>query len=798
MSSTLPVGSMHLKRFTNFAASVLALLLLTSIAAGQVPSYSYIVELTEEPDAYRVTEASPAARAAMQRMREERVVAQQQTVRSLLTLGGAQPFGSVSTVANALFVWMPEAMANRLASAPGVRRIVRAHEVRLLLDNAVPLHRVPEAWLRIGGDDLAGAGIKIGIIDTGIDVTHPGFQDTSMQMPEGFPLVNRESDLKYTSNKVIVARSYLSVLGESDSSARDSDGHGTAVAMAAAGVIVDTANGQISGVAPKAWLGSYNIFYRSGGARSDLVLKALDDAVRDGMDVINLSLGSPFAPRPEDDIFGDAVDRAAAMGVVVVVAAGNDGPEPFTIGDTGVTRRAISVGATWNSRVLAGSVTLGNGEVFPAIPSAGESPSEPLSAPLDDITALDPSGLACDPLPAGSLSGGIAFILRGACFFEDKLKNADAAGAIGALIYTDADRPDAIPMAVGTATLPAAMVSHADGLLIKEALAQQPSLTATIDFQTSVPTDPHRLVSFSSRGPSTDLGIKPDLVAVGEALNTAALGGGFSVVGGTSFSAPLVAGAAAALMGARPGLAVDHYRSLLINAADALVLSSGEPAPVMHAGGGVLDLEGSLTSTVTAYPTALSFGAAGEVVTRQLTVFNLGDAGETLAIWAQPHGTGAAPTLSTASLAIPAREARTITVEMAGTGLAEGSHEGMIRIEGSQPGSRIHVPYWYAVRSDTAATLKIVDSAESGSTGGTVLRAISVRVTDAAGVPLDTPPTVTVVSGGGSVIRVYSDGPYYPGLWEVNVRLGPTAGENVFRVEQGELSEEVVIEGKSL
>jgi len=775
--------------------AILWLLLWTSSAAAQPVPNQYIVELTDEPVAVQTARSPWPNNERTLEIRRDAVRARQQDVERLLALFGAQPIGSASTVANAILVRVPDAVAERLAALPGVRRVVQAYEMHLMLERAVPLHHVPDAWLQIGGSDRAGAGVKIGIIDNGIDQSHPGFVDSSIPTPEGYPRVNDASDIEFTSNKVIVARSYLTFLGEFDDSARPSDSHGTAVAMAAAGVIEQTADGQISGVAPKAWLGSYNVFPRDGGStRSDLVLKAFDDAVNDGMDVINLSLGSSLARRPEDDILDAVFERAADMGVVVVTAAGNEGPEPFTLGDTGVPSSALSVGASWNDRVFAGSVSLSSGQVFPAIPSDGTTPALPLSAPIQDISEIDLSGLACDPLPSGSLTGKIAFILRGVCFFEDKLDHADAAGAVGAIVYTVADQPDAITMAVGSADLPAVMIGHSDGLLIKGALGGNTGLNATIDFQvTGQTTDPNRLASFSSRGPSTDWSIKPDLLAVGTSIRTANLGSGYSVTEGTSFSTPLVAGAAAVLMGDRPGYPVPHYRSMLVNAATPLILTSGEPASVQDAGGGLLNLAASVETRLTADPVSLSFGIESGTWEHPLTIFNLGSTAETMTVSVQASA-GVPPTVSAVSLTIPAGDSRTVNVTMAGTGLAPGRYEGMIWVQGSQPGSTIHVPYWYGVSSGVAEKVKIIDPIESGRAGSYKFPAFYIRATDTSGIPLATPPTVTVVSGGGAVMSVYAD-ELFPRLYAVNVRLGPTPGENVFRVEHGTVSEEVTIEG---
>src|SRR5436305_8355871 len=288
------------------------------------------------------------------------------------------------------------------------------------------------------------------------------------------------------------------------------------------------------------------------------------------MDVISMSLGTNVAVRLEDDPEVQALSQAAAMGVIVVISAGNNGPDPATIGSPAVTPSAIAVGASNNDRFFAGSLLLAGGKTLAAMPAATLAMPAPVAAPLADVANLDGTGLGCDPLPAGSLSGAIALIFRGTCTFEVKLNNAQAAGAIAATIYDNVPGEDPITMSIGGATLPAGMISNADGLQLRAQLAN--AITGTLDF-TPAPafSNPARISSFSARGPNVDFGIKPDLLAVGQNLYTAAETidpngvlynpSGYVVEQGTSFSAPLVAGAAALIKSARPGLTVDQYRS---------------------------------------------------------------------------------------------------------------------------------------------------------------------------------------------------------------------------------------------
>src|SRR5260370_5265838 len=266
-----------------------------ALAAAAVPN-QYIVEIEGDPVAVHLARQAPRAslRSETARQKRSQIRDQQRTVRAQLEAAEARVMGSLDTVANALIVSIPDGKAASLASIPGVLRVHPVRRFKLSLDHALPLHHVPEAWQQVGIGN-AGAGTKIGVIDTGIDVDHQGFQDPSLTVPSGFPRVNASSDLAFTNNKVIVARSYAALFEspDPDTSARDHVGHGTATSMAAAGVANTGPLAAISGVAPKAWLGSYKVFGSPGvndSATDASIIKAIEDAVNDGMDVINLSL----------------------------------------------------------------------------------------------------------------------------------------------------------------------------------------------------------------------------------------------------------------------------------------------------------------------------------------------------------------------------------------------------------------------------------------------------------------------------------------------------------------------------
>jgi minor extracellular serine protease Vpr len=790
---------------------IAVLLLAPALVAENVPG-RYIVELTTESvsDHVAALPARSATRTASASAHRTRVRSEQQTLRPQIERRNAQVLDSVDTVANAMFVQAAEADAAQLASMPGVKRVLPVRKLHMVLDRAVLLHKVADAWNQVGAD-RAGQGVKIAIIDSGIDSTHAGFQDSSLTAPDSFPRANATSDLAYTNGKIIVARSYVSLLPnrDPDRSARDHVGHGTALAMVAAGVRNAGPLATITGVAPKAWLGNYKVFGTPGyndSASEDAILKAMDDATADGMDIINLSLGSDLAPRLTDDPLAQAVERASRAGTIVVVAAGNNGPALNTISSPATAPSAIAVGATSNDRTFAASVDVPGLSSVVAVLGDGPAPSTPITALLSDVAALDSAGLACAALPANSLSDRVALISRGTCTFETKVNNAQRAGAVAALVYSTADSPDPIPMSLGTATLPAEMVSYSDGIAIKQTLASQPSLAGTLRFAlASVPVIANRLTDFSAAGPSVDTGIKPDITAVGGdiyvAVQTLDLNGdmydpsGYLLVDGTSFSTPLVAGAAALVKSARPGLSVDQYRSLLINAAATAGTHTGGTAGIQQAGAGLLDASAALRSTVTAYPALLSLGSgsADTQISRVLTLTNVGAGTETFAIAATPRTGGATLSVASSTVELAAGASIDLAVSWNGAGQASGTYEGVLTITGTSSGTKVNVPYWYAVATGVPANITILDGIASARRGSVQQQAVLFRITDVSGLNLATAPQATSVSGGGTVRAVTSYDSEVPGMFGIDVQLGPVAGTNVFRIQAGDVTADVSI-----
>ena len=791
-------------------------LLSIPLLAGIVPG-RYIVELSGESAAQYIARTVPQGRrhAALLgpqgQAARARVQSSQAAVRTRLERSGARVIGSLDTLGNVLFVQMPAARVASLGRLTGVRRVLPERTYQLMLDHALPLHKVPEAW-NLGGAYPQGAGIKIAMIDTGIDITHPGFSDAGFQAPAGFPVVGADGDKVYTNQKVIVARSFVSncLAADPDTSAQDDVGHGTSTAMAAAGVENTGPLATITGVAPLAYLGNYKVFGSPGvndATNSCAIDEGVESAVNDGMDVISLSVGAVPAPRVADDVEAQILENAVSVGVVVVVAAGNNGPDPNTIASPGTAPDVITVGAMNNDRMFAAPLTVGNNGPYVSLPGDGPQPASPISAPLTDISLqVDTSGLACNALPANSLKGSIALILRGTCLFQDKLNNAQQAGAVGAVVYTYASSPDAITMDVGDATLPAVMVSYADGLTIKLLAAN--AVDANMSFsEAPFSIDPNTLAPFSSLGPSVDLSIKPDLVAVGENIYTAAersdpygelySADGYVISQGTSYSTPLVAGAAAVLKAARPGLTPLECKSLLLDSAAPAFPAPDQAESVQNAGAGMLDLSAAVLATLAVNPASVSFGTGAGTATLSSTLrlSNIGYTSDTFQISVAPAGSSPAPVAAEGSVRLDSDTYVDVPLSLKVNGLAPGAYEGFIEIQAVNSGTSVRVPYWYGVASPTPAHITVFFVASGLAAKAAANDAILFRVTDASGIADESvTPTVTVSSGGGSVVGVASADSFSPGLWTVDIRMGPAPGaSNVFNITAGGVTVAVTI-----
>lgn len=821
------------------------------LAAAPARSGRYALILSDEPVANRVTSREQLQSVAAVGYRRQ-IQARQDSLRQELGARRITVTGSVQTLLNAVFVHAgPEHLAE-LQSLPGVVGVVALRRYNLNLNRAVQVVDAPAAWTTLGGVGSAGLGMKIGILDTGIDETHPAFQDPSLPMPSGYPICSGD-DCKHVTNKVIVARSYVRMLAAGsdpanpaadsrpdDYSMRDRVGHGTATASIAAGFTNTGPAATITGVAPKAYLGIYKIFGSPGvndSTTDDVIIQALEDAMNDGMDVASLSIGAAAVVSPLDtgaacgltgnapcDPSALAAENAVKLKMLVVAAAGNDGDSGFhiiptlsTIETPGDAPSVLAVAAVTNSHTFRQMVGLTGADAPSGLQSVtaqfGDGPGLPAAGPMVDVTSISSDPTGCSALPAGSLTGAIVLVRRDptACTFLVKVQNAESAGAIGVVIYMNTFGPLFTPGGLTGTTIPTAMISNSSGNALRTFLVSNPRHPGVMNPNTEVDVTGSLLVEFSSMGPSIqNLGLKPDVAAVGQDMYMATQnydpdGVMYNLVryisaDGTSFSTPMVSGAAALVKQRHPNFQPLQIRSALINTASPNVLdTSGNSPGVLGVGGGKLDVNAAVMTPVTVNPATISFGALNSAtlpLSQKLQVLNSGPGAVALNVAVNATSSSAQASLAVdkKTLSLAAGASDTVTVTLSGTTPTAGEYEGAISLQGS--GVSLNVPYVFLMGNGNAAnytylTAQSCDAISCFGFEGTVSEHIvdscvtrpgclSFRLFDDFGVPVVGAPVTWSVSAGGGTIEASDAKTDKNGVATAQVVLGPTPGSQVF------------------
>src|SRR5947199_653100 len=507
---------------------------------------------------------------------------------------GAKITSEYDISVNAVAVQLNGATLQTIAAAPMVERVGYNALYHPSLSESYKIIKASGAWTAGGGRATAGAGIKIGDIDTGIDETHPFFNPAGFSYPDGFPKCDAadstshtpDQDCEYVSPKVIVAKVFYNKANHQNLDAQAIQDHGTHTAGIAAGIYDPSLNAVVngvsiddmSGIAPGAWLGNYNVFPGSvDNARSEDILNAVDAAIADGMDVLNLSLGGSY--HGNNDLLAIGLDNAVDAGLVVAVAAGNSGPGQGTVESPGRARKIITVGASTNKHFVgqpftypaSGGTTIGAAVgQFPPLPAG--SFGLWFNTQLNACTSVDPGA-----------SGNVVVVNRGSCTFSTKVRNAIAAGAIGVVVINNV-AGDPIAMGKdggGGDDLPAVMISKNDGAALRT--ANPPDASASATFQEFVTTNQDILAGFSSQGPTAvDFAVKPDVTSVGVNVLSSITcvdkpagcpgdGSGWAFFSGTSMSTPHIAGSAAVLLQLHNDWSPAQVKSALVNRADLLV-----------------------------------------------------------------------------------------------------------------------------------------------------------------------------------------------------------------------------------
>jgi hypothetical protein len=670
-------------------------------------------------------------------------------------LPNAQIQYEYDVVLNGLAVQARWGDLDAIGRLPGVKAVELEREYQPQMDASLPLIGLGSGsmdgewtdsglWAAVGGHANAGAGIKIADIDGGLDFSHPCFDPAGYTYPAGYPKYDNADDARLVTPKVIVARAYFrpddppqySHDARDDPVAAAGGGHGThtagtlacnygTVAPAVPGYITTT----ISGVAPKAYLMVYRVLYAGVVSQASVgmtpeFIAAINDAVRDGADVVNNSWGAT-ATSTAGNLMTEAYSAAVDAGVVVVFIAGNEGPGRGTISDLGLGGKFISVGASMTGRSfgLPLSVTSGGAGVtvpitliqLAAIPGDGPQVTTAISGPFKYDAS---NALGCSAFAPGTFAEQIAVIRRGTCDFAVKVNNAVAAGATMVVIVNNAPGPPQWMGFLAETTRPSVMVAQHNGNDLINWYTAHPGVSTLSILPTFEPIiDPalqDSLADFSSRGPTPDMLIKPDLVAPGSPiLSASTTDSRFEMKEGTSMAAPHVTGAAALIKQLHPDWTPAQIKSALMTTAAQPASLGTDPTA---RGSGRLDLSHPHDPGLTFDNPSVSFGllTAGTVVTKTVMAKNVTSASLTFAVTAVPSA-GVAPVVP-AQITLPANG--TATFDLVLTAGPAGDAYGNINLSDGSANHTLHIPYWARSVADlgTAQVLLIDDSTGPGCT----------------------------------------------------------------------------------
>jgi minor extracellular serine protease Vpr len=689
-------------------------------------SVAAIVELESEPVArhQRMTEQSPrrvvdfessSARAYEAVLDDEHASFK---ARARLVSPNLRVQTEIRKLVNAVSIEVSQTELAAIAALPGVKRVELVREMHAFLDTSVPLINSPALWEKLGGVGVAGQGVKIAILDTGIDITNPLFSDAGFTAPAGFPKTSPGSE-NLVNSKVIAAKSFVT----GGLSALDQNGHGSNVAGIAGGSVTISPLGTISGVAPMAYLGNYRVLGANGSGRTDLIARAIDEAVADGFDVLNMSFGGDAGT--ELDVVSSACENAVAAGRVAVIAAGNAGSDEMTIASPGISPSAITVAATTNGHLVGPVISVDQASpVDGSLVKIGSASGNAVT--LDDslkslpYTFVDPAGRGCGSLPASSLTNKVALIERGVCAFADKVNNAAAAGARAVVVFNKdiSEGSDGgetvINMDVAGTSIPSVFVPRSAGIAMRDFVAANPTATISIAPIGSRTATSDLLAGFSARGPSSLELLKPDVAAPGVVIYSAAIKNGdasvgvvdksgFLAISGTSQATPHVAGAVALLKQLHPTWSPDQIKSALMNSATTDVFTGADKtvrSGVLATGAGRIDLARASSVNATITPASLSFGInklkkKNVTVTIDLSVTNQTGAQRSYGISVEQldPGDGISVTPSADALTINGGQTSTVTItSFALKGSERRDYTGYILV--SSEGQTLRLPYW--------------------------------------------------------------------------------------------------------
>ena len=730
-----------------------------------------MVELSGDPVAVAQSKAGKTLSDARASEIRSGLKKSQDKVKTEIQHRGGKVLSQMQSAFNGMRVNLPRKQINAVAGLPGVKSVSVARTYSIENAVSVPFLGVPQVWQK---SNYHGEGVKVAIIDTGIDYTHADFDGPGTV--EAFNQAKASKSFTPTA-RVKGGTDFVGDDYNADPSADDyqptphpdanpldCQGHGSHVAGTAAGGGVkadgsaytgpydsSTPNTKFKvgpGVAPKADLYALKVFGCTGS--TDVVVKAIDWAVKNHMDVINMSLGSTYGTA--DDADSIAAQNAQAAGVVVVASAGNSGPNPYLTGSPGAARGVISVAAVDSTKSFPGASLKIGGSTIAAINANGaDLPNDPLKVVYvnDDTNTGENEALGCSAdafTHAGVHSGGnqIAVVQRGTCARVAKAIFGQQAGAAAVvMVNTDSTYPPYEGQILEnpdngdkyTVTIPFLGVRSTDNTALKNADGQNLTLTAA-DLQ-----NPgfKGYASFSSGGPRTgDSGLRPAISAPGVSISSVAVGTGTdsTVLSGTSMASPHVAGVAALARQAHKDWKAGEIASALVSTADPANVAGYR----LTLGGGLVDTKQVVDTSVyaygdtfkgnagTVYDATLSFGfsepSSSYKATKTLTLVNKSSKKVTFSLSNEKtkQSRKASVSFSPKKVTVSAKKTRTVKVTLRANASDLGNAmstadqfsfrevSGNVKITTSGGQGTLRVPYLLVPRAQAkvAASQKVI------------------------------------------------------------------------------------------
>lgn len=518
-----------------------------------------------------------------------------------------------------------------IAKIPGVKAISESTEYTRpeVEPNMVHSKELVQAQLAWDKYDFKGEGMVVGVIDTGIDPSHRDMVLTDdalgdITSTEVAALLADSSieDGKYFTAKVPYGYNYM----DKNQEVRDIGPGASMHGMHVSGTVGANGNeeeGGIKGVAPEAQLLALKVFGNDPlfpSTYGDIYVKAMDDAIKLGADVLNLSLGSTAGYVDNSSPEQQAVSRAQDNGLLVAISAGNsdmfgsgswypyaENQDYALTGSPSVSEDSFGVASFENSTITASSFTYN----FDGV-EAGRAlfllanDKEPNDLPLEEYPVEFANFGTVADFDGKDLTGKFALVSRGGITFVEKGLNAQAAGAEGVIVYNNA--AGTISMASSSEIkIPFMSALQVDGIKLKAALDAGQEVNVAFDGQYLETPSPSAgtMSSFTSWGPTPNLDFKPEITAPGGNIFSTLNEDKYGLMSGTSMAAPHVAGGTALVMervdkdfGLTGAARVQFAKNLMMNTAKPVELKPGQFVSPRRQGAGIMQLANALETDV--------------------------------------------------------------------------------------------------------------------------------------------------------------------------------------------------------